>query len=136
MRSAVLNLLSLERGFVSSPSSPSEAAPRQVPEELQHCMGHLGCMGAAATPAGQRGHSLLGKMTPRKEDLRICRAPAALAGERVLGRGAKAGSTRDLQDTGTAQSMTGMCCILLLDTAGLCQWGMLPLSVLLSPSPA
>lgn len=132
MRSAVFSLLSLERGSVSSPSSPSEAAPKQVPEQLQHCMGHLGCMGAA----GQHGHPLLGQITPSKGDLWICRAPAALAGERVLGSGAKAGSTRDLQDTATAQSMTGMCCILLLDTTGLCQWGMLPLSALLSPSPA
>lgn len=88
------------------------------------------------TPAGQRGHPPLGKMPPSKGDLGICRAPAALAGKCVLGRGAKAGSTRDLQDTATAQSMRGMCCILLLDTAVLCRWGMLPLSVLLSPSPA
>lgn len=87
-------------------------------------------------PAGQHGHPLLEKMTPSKGDLWICRAPASLAGKCVLRSGAKAGSTGDLQDTATAQSMTGMCCILLLDTAGLCRWGVLPLSVLLSPSPA
>lgn len=87
-------------------------------------------------PAGQCRHPLLGKITPSKGDLWLCRAPAALAGKCVLGSGAKAGSARDLQDTVTTQSMTGMCCILLLDTTGLCQWGMLPLSVLLSPSLA
>lgn len=54
----------------------------------------------------------------------MCRAPAALAfNKHALGSGARAESPGDLWDTAAAWSMTGMCCILLLDTTGLCRVG-------------
>lgn len=75
-------------------------------------------------PADTHGHPLSGKMTPSKGDLWICKTPAGLAfNKHALRNGAKARRPRHLQDTAAARSMTGMCCILLLDTGGLCRVG-------------
>lgn len=75
-------------------------------------------------PADERGHLLSGKMRPSEGDLWICKTPAVLTFNKHAWRsGAKTRSPRDLQDTMAAQSMTGMCCILLLDTTGLCRLG-------------
>lgn len=82
-------------------------------------------LGGNCSPRLQTSVGILsGKMTPSKGDLWICKTPAGLAfSKHVLRNSAKAGRPRDLQDTASAQSMTGMCCILLLDTGGLCWVG-------------
>lgn len=67
--------------LLSSPSSPSEAAPKQVfPEDLQHCMG--AAWELLPTPAGQCGDPLSGKMPPSKGDLWICAGREACVGKR------------------------------------------------------
>lgn len=75
-------------------------------------------------PADKRGHPCSGKMTASKGDLWICKTPAGMAfNKHALRNGVKAVSPRDLQGTVAAQSTAGMCCILLLDTGGLCLVG-------------
>ena len=93
------------------------------PKEPQTLRGLLPGLGGSCSPRLQTSVGTLfwEKWHQVRGKLWICKTPAGLAFHKhALRNGAKAGSSRDLQDTAAARSTTGMRCILLLDTGGLC----------------